>query len=143
MLGGYLRILGAHHVQLCYTLSIYVSYRIFVCGRYRKSRHVACCCRPWISLDIALFYEEQCQPSSDSVWPAYPKKVNRVPLMEAGGCLHNLHVHLSKIKKHIIYTPSETCFLIKNIFKNQFNVLLYIVPRCVITEIHLSVRIVT
>ena len=34
---------------------------------------VACGYRTWISLDIACFYEEQCQPSSGSAWPDYPK----------------------------------------------------------------------
>ena len=37
VLGGYLRILGAPNVPSCCTLSIYASYRVFVCGRYRKS----------------------------------------------------------------------------------------------------------
>ena len=37
---GYLRILGAPSVQSCCTFSISASYRIFVCGRYRKSRLV-------------------------------------------------------------------------------------------------------
>ena len=33
-------------------------------------------CRTCISLDIARFYEEQCQPSRVSAWPACPKTVN-------------------------------------------------------------------
>ena len=32
----------------------------------------ACSCWTWIILDIACFYEEQCQPSSESAWPACP-----------------------------------------------------------------------
>ena len=38
VLGGYLRILGAPSVESCFTLSISVSYHIFVCGRYHKFR---------------------------------------------------------------------------------------------------------
>ena len=38
VIGGNLRILGAPSVQSCFTLSISASYRVFVCGRYRKSR---------------------------------------------------------------------------------------------------------
>ena len=38
VLGGYTRILGAPSVQSCCTLSISASKRVFVCGRYRKSR---------------------------------------------------------------------------------------------------------
>ena len=34
----------------------------------------ACGGRTWISLDITRFYEEHCQPSSGSDWPACPKK---------------------------------------------------------------------
>ena len=37
VLGGYMRILGAPSVQSCCTLSISSSYRIFFCGKYRKS----------------------------------------------------------------------------------------------------------
>ena len=36
---GYMRILGSHSVQSCYTISISESYRIFVCSRYCKSIH--------------------------------------------------------------------------------------------------------
>ena len=39
----------------------------------------ACGSRSWISLDIARFYEENCQPSSWSAWPAFPKNGNRPP----------------------------------------------------------------
>ena len=37
---GYLSIIGAPSVQSCCTISISASYRIFACGRYRKSRLV-------------------------------------------------------------------------------------------------------
>ena len=40
VLGWYLRIWGAPSVQSCYTLSISTFYRVFVCGRYHKSRLV-------------------------------------------------------------------------------------------------------
>ena len=40
VLGGYLRILGAPSVQCCCTLTISAFYRVFVYGRYRKSRLV-------------------------------------------------------------------------------------------------------
>ena len=40
LLGGYMRILGAHSVQSCCTLSIAAFYHVFVYGRYRKFRLV-------------------------------------------------------------------------------------------------------
>ena len=40
MLVKYLRFLGAPSVQLCCTLWISASYRVYICGRYKKSRHV-------------------------------------------------------------------------------------------------------
>ena len=39
----------------------------------------------WISVDIARFYEEHCQPSSGSAWPACPKTVIGPTLLGAGG----------------------------------------------------------
>ena len=48
----------------------------------------ACGIRTWISLDIARFYEEHCQPSSGSALPACrlaPKTVIGPPLLKAGG----------------------------------------------------------
>ena len=35
----------------------------------------ACGSRTWFSLDIARYYEEHCQPSSGSAWPACQKTV--------------------------------------------------------------------
>ena len=67
VLGGYLHIFGALRVQSCCTLSISASYRVFVGGRYHKSRLVCM----WLS-DIASLYEEQWQSSSGSVWLACP-----------------------------------------------------------------------
>ena len=46
---------------------------------------IACSSRTWISLDIARFYEEHCQPSSGSAWPACPNNGNRAPIAVAGG----------------------------------------------------------
>ena len=40
VLGGYMRILGTPSVQSGCTFSISTSYRVLVCVRYRKSRHV-------------------------------------------------------------------------------------------------------
>ena len=73
VLGGYLRIVGAPSVQTYRTLSISVSYCVFVFGRYRKSRLFACCCRTWICLDMTRFNEKQRQPLIGSIWPACPK----------------------------------------------------------------------
>ena len=42
VLDGCLHILGAPSVQYCYTLSISASYRVFISGRYRKSRFCLC-----------------------------------------------------------------------------------------------------
>ena len=50
VLGGYLHVLGAPSVQSCCTISISASYRVFVYGRYRKSRLVCV----WLSdLDLS------------------------------------------------------------------------------------------
>ena len=51
----------------------------------------ACSSRTWISLDIARFYEEHCQPSSGFAWPACPKDGNRAPIAGGGRDRHNLH----------------------------------------------------
>ena len=94
VLGGYLRILGAPSVQSCcapyrYLFStVYFSVAdmanpvLFVCG-----------CRTWICFDMVRFYEEQCQPSSRSAWPAWSKMVNRTG---GGKYRHNLHSILPK-----------------------------------------------
>ena len=47
-------------------------------------------CWTWINLDIARLYEEQCQPSSGSAWPACPQK--RVIREQEGR--HNMHCSL-------------------------------------------------
>ena len=70
VLGGCLRILGTPSVQSCFTLSISASYRVFVCGRYRKSIDLfACGCRTWICLDIARFYEDWGPGGIDTATP--------------------------------------------------------------------------
>ena len=46
---------------------------------------LACGSRTGISLDIARFYQEHCQPSSGSAWPACPKNGNRAPILGEGG----------------------------------------------------------
>ena len=51
----------------------------------------ACGSRTWISLDIARFYEEHCQPSGGSAWPTCPKNGNRAPIAVGGRGRHNLH----------------------------------------------------
>ena len=53
---------------------------LFVCGS-----------RTWISLDIARFYEEHCQPSSGSAWQDCPKNGNRAPIAGGGRGRQNLH----------------------------------------------------
>ena len=50
---------------------------LFVCGS-----------RTWISLDIARFYEEHCQPSSGSAWLAWPKNGNRSQLWREWSTLY-------------------------------------------------------
>ena len=52
VLGGYLRILGALGVLSCCNLSISASYRVFVCGRYCKSRLVCVL----LDLDLSRHY---------------------------------------------------------------------------------------
>ena len=49
VLGGYLRILCAPSVQSCCTSLIYTSYRVLVCGRYRKSRLCVALCEAFLS----------------------------------------------------------------------------------------------
>ena len=50
------------------------------------------CCRTWISLDIAHFYEEQCQPASGFAWSACHKNGKLgSPLLEERRGQHNLH----------------------------------------------------
>ena len=73
VLDGYLRILGATGVQSCCTLSIFVSYRELSVADIANPDLFACGCRSWISLDDARSYEEQCQTSSGSEWPAFQK----------------------------------------------------------------------
>ena len=50
-----------------------------------------CGSQTWISLDITCFYEEHCQPSSGSAWPACQKYGNRAPIAGGRRVRHNLH----------------------------------------------------
>ena len=76
VLGVFLRILGAPSVQSSWTLSnLYLSV-----ADIANPDLFACSSRTWISLDIARFYEEHCQPSSGFAWPACPKNGNQAPI---------------------------------------------------------------
>ena len=50
----------------------------------------ACIGRTWISLNIARFYEEHCQPYSGSAWADYPKNGHKNPIAVGGRGRHNL-----------------------------------------------------
>ena len=65
-----------------------------------------CSCRTWICLDIAQFYEEQCQTSSGSARPAL-KKVNRSTITAVTCRLCRLN---SKLYVHPCYYKSRTVF---------------------------------
>ena len=55
VIGGYLRILGAHNIQSCCTYWISASYRVFVYDRYRKSSIVYVWLSDMICLNITRF----------------------------------------------------------------------------------------
>ena len=61
---------------------------------------LACGSRTWISLDIARFYEEHCQPSSVSAWPASPKKRCR---LEPGVCLHRFCLNMKVVWGYCLF----------------------------------------
>ena len=85
VLGGYLRILDAP------SFNPIVPYRYLLPNMYLSVAEIAnpdflgCCCQTWSSLDIARFYEEQCQPSSGSAWPACQKTGNSSTIAGTGG----------------------------------------------------------
>ena len=79
VLGGFLHILGAPNVQSYLLPNFYLPVADIV-----NPDLFACSSRTWIILDIARFYEDHCQPSSGSAWPACQKTV-----IGRGG--HNLH----------------------------------------------------
>ena len=59
---------------------ISVSYHVFVCGRYFKSRLVC------VLLDLDLYrHHPKCHPSSESAWPACKEMLNRAPISVGGG----------------------------------------------------------
>ena len=73
VLGGYLRILDAPRVNL---------YRhLLPTVHFANTDLFWCDCRSSISLDITCFYEEQCQQSSESEWPACQRNGESGPLV--------------------------------------------------------------
>ena len=64
-----MRILGAPYRNLLPTMYLCIA-------DIANSDLFVCVCRAWICGDITRFYEEQCQSSNMSVWPACPKKVS-------------------------------------------------------------------
>ena len=69
-----------HHIDICFIPCIC----LWQISQIQTCLHVVCL--TWIRLDIARFYEEQCQPCSGSAWVAFPKTVNR-----SRRGRHNLH----------------------------------------------------
>ena len=82
--------LGAPSVQSCCNLSISAPNLYLSVADIANPDLFACSNWTWISLDIAHFYEEHCQPSSGSAWPACPKG-NRAHIVGGGRGRHNLH----------------------------------------------------
>ena len=74
-----------HLIDICFLT--------YICLWQISQIQTVCVCggRTWISLDIARFYEEHCQPSSGSAWPACQKNGNWVPIIGSGTGRHNLH----------------------------------------------------
>ena len=64
VLCGYLRILGAPSVQSVGTYPYLLANVYLSVADISNPNLFACSCRTWICLDIAHFYEEQCQPST-------------------------------------------------------------------------------
>ena len=96
---------------------------------------LGCCCRTWISLDIARFYDEQCQPSGGSAWPTCPpqkKPVNRVSIAWGERGRHNLHSaifftsSLSFTQLHILPIHSFSIFLISVYCSSLSNIALFL-----------------
>ena len=79
MLCGYLGILGASSVQSCCTLSKSASYSVFL---WHISQIQTCLCvvvgPGFVSTSTAFMR------SSGSAWPAFPKMVNRSPIVGGG-----------------------------------------------------------
>ena len=86
-----------------------------------------CVCRTWICLDITRFYKEQRQPSSGSVWPTFPKTVNRAPVAGGGRFRHNLHSSLYPLwQLHCLYAVSYgACNFCLSFLLADFNILFF------------------
>ena len=67
-------ILGAPSVQSCCALTISDSNWYLSVADIANPDLFACGSQTWISFYMARFYEEHCQPSSGSTWPACPKR---------------------------------------------------------------------
>ena len=91
VLGGYLRILGAPRVQSCCTLWIYASQRVFVYGRYCKSRFVCVCLS---DLDLSRHHS--------LLWAA--QAIQRVHCQKRSivGCVDFSHIRIYFTCSHII-----------------------------------------
>ena len=104
VLCGYLRILESLSVQSWCTLSISASYRVFVYGRYRKSRLV--CVLLWNS-DMSRH-----PPPLSGVAPAihrvrmtvFPKNGKSGPIAGGGKFRHHLHSRFPKPNSKSLYS---------------------------------------
>ena len=74
----------------------------------------ACVSRTWISLDIGHFYEEYCQPSSGSAWPACTKNGNRSPITGGGRGQQNLH----RVCQTAMTAPPRVGWVVWNLVPN-------------------------
>ena len=81
---------------------------LFVCGS-----------RTWISLDIASFYEEHCQPSNGSAWPSCPKNGNRAPIARGGRGRHNLH----SVCQTAVTAPPRVCCVVWSLLYSRVSFL--------------------
>ena len=78
---------------------------------------VACGSWTGISLDIARFYEEHCQPSSGSAWPACPTNGNRAPIAGGGMGRHNLH----RVCQAAVTALPRVCCVVWNLNVSSFS----------------------
>ena len=92
---GFLRILSAPSGQSCCTLWITASYRVFVDGRYRKSRIVLCVVvgPGFVSTSPVFIRSRVSHPADPHGW-LVQKTVNRAPISRGGRFGHNLHSSL-------------------------------------------------
>ena len=75
----------AGQVSVYSTRRITAHLRCTQCSNIANPDLLACNCRTWITLDIARFYEEQCQSSSGSSSAACQTQLIGHPLLWAGG----------------------------------------------------------